>query len=273
MDKNSLILTLLSLKGWGSKKVYSYVDKYSFDYNMCREALTVELSDDEKEEFKIQLNASKQKIKNNIINGISCISILDDFFPRKLYTGTEKVVFLFYKGNIELLLKPSITIVGTRKPTEDFINVGKKVSQLYSQKGYVLVSGLALGCDAIVHQSCVDINGLTIAVLPSPCDNPQPTSNKYLAQQILNKNGLLISEYGTGEEVSKYNFPRRDIIQSLLSNVLLVIQASNESGTMIAVKQSLRDKKQVFALKGNTIDLIKNYISLEDASDLEQYIE
>ena len=121
----------------------------------------------------------------------------------------------------------------------------------------------------------IDVKGKTIAVLPSSCDNIQPSSNRELANSILLNGGLLISEYSFGSKVSKYNFPRRDRIQSLLSSVVLIIQASDDSGTMIATKKSLKDGKFVYAIKGNQLTIVNRYIdvdSVEDLKELESWI-
>lgn len=276
MDSSSLILTLLNLRGWGPKRVYDYINKYCFDYEQAKNGLVLELDDNEKNEFKIELRNSKERIALNQSKGIKTCSILDSYFPKKLYTGKDKCVFLYYVGNIELLNSKAITIVGTRTPTEYFANKGKKATEYFTKKGYTIVSGLALGCDTIAHENCVRLNGNTIAILPSPCDDIQPTTNKKLAYDIIETGGLLISEYSSGEQFSKYNYAARDRIQSLLTNVLLVIQSTDEGGTRIAVKKSVDDKKHVFAIAGNNLKLVKNYIDVDNDKDLsmvESYID
>ena len=269
MDKNSLILTLLKLNKWGPKKVYDYVMENNLDYEKSLNSLSNALSDFEKIIFKEKLVEVKKQLLINNEKGINCITLLDADFPKKLYNAKDKCLYLFYVGNIELLNKPSITIIGTRTPDDNYIDKGIIVSKYFARKGYVIVSGLALGCDRIAHRACIDVNGDTIAVLPSSCDNPQPISNKKLAQEIVANGGLLISEYASGEKIGKYNFPRRDRIQSLLSNVVLVIEASDNSGTMNAVKKSLDDNKKVYAIEGNHISLIKNYVNANDEYQLK----
>ena len=270
MNSNTLIYTLLNMDGWGPNTVFSYVKENNFDYESCRLNLVNILSNREQEIFKNKLFESTKICDLNLKNGIECISILDPRFPKKLYNTSDKCVFLFFKGNIDLLSKKSISIIGTRKPEESFIEKGKNVTEYFAKKDYVIVSGLALGCDTIAHQSCIDVNGKTIAVLPSSCDNVQPSSNRELANNILKNDGLLISEYSFGSKVSKYNFPRRDRIQSLLSSVVLIIQASDDSGTMIATKKSLKDGKFVYAIKGNNLTLVNRYVDVDDISDLEE---
>ena len=187
-----------------------------------------------------------------------------------MYLSTDKCVFLYYKGDINLLLRASISIIGTRKPNKEFIEKGIKVTSYYAKKGYVIVSGLALGCDSIAHKTCVEVGGKTIAVLPSSCDNIQPSSNKILAEQIVNSGGLLISEYSTGTTISKFNYPQRDRIQSLLSTTIIIIQASNESGTMIATKKNIKDGKLVYAIEGNDLNLVNRYVDVDSIDELEE---
>ena len=269
MDTNSFVLTLLNLKGWGPTKVYNYINKYSFDYEKCRLALAEELTDKEKERFKNELLKSKNKIQNNLKLGVKCCNIFDSFFPKKLYDLDQKCIFLFYKGNIELLNKKSITIIGSRNLTEAFVEKGKMAVEYFSKKGYVIVSGLALGCDSLAHKVCLESKGMTIAVLPTSCDKIMPTSNKTLANNIVNNNGLLISEYGTDDPFNKYNFAERDRIQSLLSNTILIIEAQDSSGTMIATRKHIANNKHVFALEGNKLLLVKNYIDTQNINDLK----
>lgn len=269
MKKSILIHALLNFKGWGPSKVYSYVYKHSFDYDNCFNALLLEINDADKQEFKNQYSKSKEIIIDNLKKGIKVISILDESYPQKLYTSSEKCVLLFYRGDVSLLNMPIIAIIGTRKPTEEFIDKGKIVTNYYSKKGYTILSGLALGCDSVAHNSCIESGGKTIAVLPSPCDNPQPTSNRGLAEKIVETGGLLISEYSSGSAVNKFNYPKRDKIQSLLSDVIIIIQASNESGTMIAVKKSIKDGKFVCAIKGNDIDIVDNYVNVNSQKELD----
>lgn len=272
MDTKSLVYTLLHLKGWGPKRVYDYVFKYNFNYEKAVEGLVKELSPEAKEEFKIKLSEAHQTIQKNKDQGVDCICILDKGFHFNLYSKDDVCVFLFYKGDISLLNNKCITIVGTRKPEEPFITRGIEATKYFAKRGYVIVSGLALGCDTIAHKACIEAGGKTIAVLPSPCDSVQPTSNKRLAEDIVASGGLLISEYGTGDKMSRFNYPRRDRIQSLLSRVIVIIQATNESGTMIAASKNIKDRKRVFALRGNNLRLISDYFDVDNLKELD-YIE
>lgn len=269
MNSNTLIYTLLNMKGWGPTKIYNYVRENFFDYDSCKNNLVYVLDEEGKKEFKLKLIETNRIFELNLSKGIKMLNILDKDFPPELYEKNDKCVFLFYMGNIKLLSMKSIAIIGTRKPEKSFLEKGIKLTEYFAGKGYVIVSGLALGCDTIAHSACLNVNGRTIAVLPSPCDNIQPPSNNHLARKILANGGLLISEYSSGEQVSRFNFPRRDRIQSLLTSVILIIQASDASGTMIAVKKSIKDNKHIFAIEGNNISLVNKYIDVESIECLK----
>lgn len=270
MDTNTFILTLLGLKGWGPNKIYNYIFKHSFVYEECVNDLVNTLDETEKADFKQILVKSKNILKKNYELGVRAINIFDKLFPRKLYEKTDKCIFLYYKGDISLLSKRSIAIIGTRKPTPDFIEKGVIATRYFTKKGCVIVSGLAIGCDTIAHKICIENGGKTIAVLPSSCDNIYPAINKSLGELIVKNGGLLISEYSTGSLISKYNYVQRDRIQSLLCSVILIIQASNESGTMNATKKNIKDGKPVYAISGNNLNIIKKYLDVNFQKELEE---
>lgn len=115
-----------------------------------------------------------------------------------------------------------------------------------------IVSGLALGVDAMAHAAAIEANGSTIAVLGSSIDKPNiyPGSNRYLAQQIIESNGLLISEYPIGTLPLKHNFPARNRIISGLALGTLVIEAGETSGALITAKFALDQNREVFAIPG-----------------------
>lgn len=89
-------------------------------------------------------------------------------------------------------------------------------------------------------------------------------------QRIIENGGLLISEYSTGSTMTKFNYPQRDRIQSKLSEIILIIQANDQSGTMIATRNCLKDGKRVYAIKGNRISIVHNYVDIDSPEELEE---
>lgn len=201
-------------------------------------------------------------------------------FPAKLITIATPPKQLFYIGNIEpLLTKPVISIVGSRGVTPYGKQVTTKLATELAGKGVAIVSGLALGVDALAHQAALEAGGYTAAVLPSPVNAIYPATNRQLAQRILEQGGALISEYDTDDrtEAFKSRFIARNRLVSGLADVLLITEASEKSGTMHTASFALEQGRTVMAVPGNitsptsagTNNLIKaGAIPVTDVSDV-----
>ncbi|MDD7316738.1 MAG: DNA-processing protein DprA [Bacillales bacterium] len=270
MNTKEFVLALSKVKRWGLTKVANYVIKHGYDFEECLNFLELELDSNELRSFKNNLLIAQEEIKTNENKNIKLITLFDNDFPKKLCECSEPVIYLFYVGDISLLSSKCLTIIGTRNPTKPFISLGEKAAKYFAEKGYTIVSGLALGCDAIGHKAALDANGKTIAILPSSLDKVVPTQHRELARDIARKGGLVISECSVTSTMNKFNYPQRDRIQSLLSNVTIVIQSANDGGTMIAVKKSLKDGKKVYAIEGNDLDLINDYLDIESEDQLRK---
>lgn len=260
MNNAQFIIALLKCPGVGSTKAFKYICNNKFSLEKCYLNIETLIA---KNEFDFYLEEAKKEIELNKKQEIDIISILDERFPSKLYTITDPVLYLYYRGDILLLNEPSIAIIGTRHPSEESISMTKIITKEISNK-YVIVSGLALGIDTIGHSITLENRGRTIAVLPSGIDNIQPSSNKKLAKNISENNGLIVSEYSVGTILSKFNYAKRDRIQTALSNVLVVPEAKENSGTMIAVNKAYKEGKKVYQLKQNNNKIIKDSFSVED---------
>lgn len=174
------------------------------------------------------------------IMGINYISCLNSLYPKRLKTDYKQQdfpVMLFYKGNIELLNNNKIcAIIGTRQPSDKAKKICYELTEKISRNGYVIVSGLALGCDSIAHKACLDAEGRTIAIVGTGLDTIYPKSNEKLWDDIIANNGLIVSEYPTGFKGAAYSFVQRDRLQAALSNIVIPIQTSITGGTMHAAK-------------------------------------
>ena len=234
---NKYIIALLKCKGIGNTRLFEFIKEQDFNIDKIKINLNKLISNDDYNNFIQILSDAEYEIEANEKKGIKLITILDEKFPSKLYTISDPVLYLYYKGNIDLINTLSVAIIGTRNPNELSKENSYKLSSNLSKQGYTIISGLALGIDAIAHKSCVENKGKTIAVLPSGIDNIQPTSNRGLAEEIINSNGCLVSEYPIETVLNKFNYAKRDRIQSALSNVIIVPEANEKSGTMIAVNK------------------------------------
>ncbi|MBD3330166.1 DNA-protecting protein DprA [Candidatus Peregrinibacteria bacterium] len=178
------------------------------------------------------------------------IEISSELYPNLLKNIYDPPHRLFYRGNLDLLNKSAISIVGTRSYSEYGKSVCKKIIEELSILDIVIVSGLAIGIDAIAHSEALK-NGLpTIAVLGSGINNIYPVANAGLAEKISNR-GLIISEYPGSTEAQKYHFPKRNRIVSGLSIATLVIEAPLKSGALITARMALEQGREVFVVPGD----------------------
>lgn len=140
---------------------------------------------------------------------------------------------LYYTGAFPSLLQdtPRLAVVGTRSITPYGQKVTHDIVTRLASQGIVIISGLAYGVDAAAHQAALEANGLTMAVLPGPLDNIAPAGNQWLASQIIDNSGALVSEYPPGEKAYKHNFVLRNRIVAGLSHALLIIEAGLKSGS------------------------------------------
>lgn len=185
--------------------------------------------------------------------GISYISIIDDE-----YSGVLKEIFdppwiLYTRGNLSLLQNPALSIVGSRKTSQYGRIVTQKITPELVREGWVIVSGLALGIDAISHESTLKAKGKTIGVLGSGIDIIYPEHNRDIYHQMKN-NGLIISEYPPGTAPHPSFFPRRNRIIAGLSHGTIVIEAAKQSGSLITAHCALEQGREVFAIPGSIFD-------------------
>lgn len=144
-----------------------------------------------------------------------------------------------------------LTVVGSRKPTRYGIKMTQKLIQEVASAGVTIVSGLALGIDALAHKAALDAGGKTIAVMAGGLDRIYPATNTALARRILENGGTLISEYPEKTEFFKQNFVARNRIQSGLSDAVLIVEAAEKSGTLITAQFAIDQNRTVLALPGN----------------------
>lgn len=199
-----------------------------------------------------EFNRKKAMLKNKlaeaegIIDGV--VALGDDGFPphRGVVKDSEKPNFIFYRGDLSLLAADSrnIAVIGLLNPDQEIEAVERELVAQMVENGAVVVSGLALGCDTIAHRQALDSRGRTIAILPGPLNDILPAQNRGLAEEIVEKNGLLISEYLTSaksktEMVGRYQ--ERDRLQALYSNSIVLAASyakndiGNDSGSRLAM--------------------------------------
>lgn len=174
-------------------------------------------------------------------------------YPSLLREIENRPKTLYCRGNIKLLSSFSIAVIGTRKSTHYGREVTEKIISDLVNYNITIVSGLALGIDSMAHQSALDNNLSTIAVLGSGVDDDSiyPSTNFQLAQNILKAEGLIVSEYSPGTPGLKHHFPERNRIVSGLSRGVLVIESPLKSGALITTRFAAEQNRDVFSVPGN----------------------
>lgn len=181
---------------------------------------------------------------------INTISISDPCFKHNLATISRPPKTLYALGNV-IATSPAVAIVGTRKPTSYGTAITLELAEKLAKRGVVIISGLALGVDGTAHQGALNVGGRTIAVLASGVDLITPTSHRHLAEQILAKNGGILSEYEPGTPPLAHQFLERNRLVSGLADAVIVTEASAKSGTMNTVMHALEQGRDVYAVPGN----------------------
>lgn len=178
------------------------------------------------------------------------ISLHDPRYPEALKQTDSPPPVLFAKGELALLTRQQLGIVGSRNPSaggrENALNFARDLSQA----GLTITSGLALGIDAAAHQGALQGQGKTIAVTGTGLDRLYPARNKALAYQIAEE-GLILSEFPIGTPPKPDHFPRRNRIISGLSLGILVVEAAPQSGSLITARLAGEQGREVFAIPGS----------------------
>lgn len=200
--------------------------------------------------FRSSFNIELEK-KKLVDSGVVFIAQCDKGYPQSLKKLPNPPIGIFAKGNIDLLYEENVlAVVGSRKTTQYGRDVTTSLVSDITNHGIVIVSGLALGIDAIAHMSCLDSGGRTIAVLGCGVDCCYPQENYNLYNKILSSGGLIISEYGLSVPPSKGSFLARNRIIAALSKGVLVSEATEDSGSLVTAEWGRKLGKEIFAVPG-----------------------
>ncbi len=182
------------------------------------------------------------------------LTLLDEEYPQLLKKIKNPPFILYEKGDIKILTiqqpRPTIAVVGARKTTEYGREVTKLLTNELTLNGFTIVSGLALGVDAISHITALENGGKTIAVLGCGVDCCSPGENLNLYNSILESGNCIISEFPLGMKPTKWSFPARNRIIAGLSQAVLVTEGAEDSGSLITANFALKFGRKVFAVPG-----------------------
>ena len=172
------------------------------------------------------------------------VTILDDYYPMKLRQLEQPPYIIFYRGNLSLMDREGVGVIGSRMPTTYGIQVTKDVVSVLKKK-YVIVSGLAKGIDGCAHTKA--IHNQTIGILGCGIDQYYPRENRQL-QLCMEKEQLVISEYPRSAKPYAYHFPWRNRLIAALSKAIVVVEAGMKSGTMLTVNEALKYDIPVYCI-------------------------
>ena len=175
---------------------------------------------------------------------------IDDDFPPLLRQIPDPPPLLFAVGDLTLLRRPAVAVVGSRDHSAYGGEVCRMVAEAAAGAGIVVVSGMARGLDAIAHRAALDVGGPTIGILGNGLGVIYPAANRELYAGVA-RHGLLLTEFPPGERPGVGAFPRRNRLISGLARVTVVIEAAAGSGTLITVGTALTQGRDVMALPGN----------------------
>lgn len=187
------------------------------------------------------------------MNNINNISPQKHKFLQRVSVIDNPVKSLWSSGEVEESWseRPVVAIVGSRKPTDYGRSVTLQLSSALAARGVIIVSGLALGHDALAARGAIESSGTTIAVIGNGLNNIHPHSNHLLAQQIIESGGAIISEFEPDAPVYKHNFLLRNRIIAALSDITIVVEAGERSGTLNTAAHALNQGRELMAVPGN----------------------
>ncbi len=266
---NSIKKELLLEYGSVEKIYYEYI--YSNKYN-------------ENTNLEILLNEKKDKAQTyyQYIKkyNIKIIKYTDKIYPEKLLNLQDYPICLLAIGNIELLSKKHIAIVGARDSSEYGEKITADISNILSKKDYTIVSGLAKGIDRKAHISTIKYN--TIAVIGSGITRKTfyPKENYELMIEIIRKGGLILSENMPDSKPYKWKFPQRNRIIAGLADAVIITEAKKRSGSLITARFALDLGKEVYTIpgnidnnkySGNNLLILDGAIPITEIEDLDIY--
>jgi DNA processing protein len=182
---------------------------------------------------------------------INNISPLDNSYLKIVGNIAKPPKCLYYIGKLPEHRIPTVAIVGTRKPTAYGRQVTEQLASELASRGVVVVSGLALGVDAIAHQATLDVGGTTIAILANALPEIRPMTNRAIGERILASGGAIISESDGEKPLGKWSFLERNRLVAGIADAILITEASSHSGTLNTAARALEQGKDVFVVPGN----------------------
>jgi DNA processing protein len=257
LDDSLSWLALTLTPGLASRLSARLLKRFESPENIFRASLTqlescnlpaaVAQSIFKKEAFK---RAEKELAAIRAIANCSLMNWTDPEYPQNLLQIYDPPVLLYVRGDAQILNRPSISIVGTRRPTLYGTQMAERIGRDLAARGLAVVSGMARGIDAIGHQGALAANGLVIGVLGTGIDVCYPKENKKLFEKALER-GALISEFPTKTHPAPENFPIRNRIVAGMPLGVVIVEGAEFSGSLITARLAMEFGREIFGVPGN----------------------
>lgn len=289
---DNIVLFLMQIKGMSRKTIYKNFQLESEEYSLediqdiIKQAAlnTKKISVPGIQELEVVYDRYKAIIERSNELGIRIFSYLDQDFPTKLRKIADPPAVVYVLGNTECLNEKAVAVIGTREPIEYGERIAERLGFVLGREGYTVVSGLAYGCDKFGHMGCLRAKGKTAAVMAGGLDKVYPAQHRELAQEIVESEGCLISEYPVNSSTYKNCFVERDRLQSGLSEGLIIVETDVKGGTWHTIEYAKAYGRRIgcykhpskYALekqtKGNQLLLQeKETFGIENDDDLSEY--
>ena len=200
-----------------------------------------------KQAFK---RAEKELVSIRGIENCRLLSWSDPEYPQSLLQIYDAPVLLYVRGDAQVLNLPSISIVGTRRPTLYGTQMADRMGREIAARGVVVVSGMARGIDALAHKGAMTVNGRAVGVLGTGINVCYPKENKKLYEKVLER-GAIVSEFPLGTHPAPENFPIRNRIVAGMPLGVVVVEGAQYSGSLITARLAMEFGREVFGVPGN----------------------
>ena len=187
--------------------------------------------------------------------GARILAAADADYPMLLDRADDAPAFLYVKGEPGSLGDHAISVIGTREPSTHGLLITERLTQYFAGRGWTIVSGLALGCDAAAHRAALACGGRTVAVLAHGLQTVAPRQHADLAEEIVANRGALVTEYPYGTDAAPHQFVQRDRIQAGLTRGVVMVQSDLEGGSLHASRAALRYGRRLAVPRPTAADL------------------
>ena len=255
--RNLLWLALSLTPGLGPARTRKLVSKFGtvekvFDASLTElEASGIMASSAQSIALGHSLEKANEELVRAAAAGAHVLTLEDPDYPEQLREIYDPSAILYVRGDVSVLSKPGIGVVGTRHPTPYGLGMSERLSCDLAAHGLIIISGMARGVDTAAHRGCLNGRGKTVAVFGTGVDVIYPRENQKLADQILANGGALVSEFPVSTFPAPQNFPIRNRIISGISIGVLVVEAGEYSGTRISSRCAIEQNRDIYAVPGN----------------------